>query len=78
MNKKEKGEFVRDLSRALTQEVLKKIEADRIPADWDGHELRCYLRDLFTDQAEISAIVKEPRGKRAKAYRNTKHIESWL
>lgn len=40
-----KREFVCDLIDTVRDEILGKL--DRVPQNWDGHELREYIADKF-------------------------------
>lgn len=63
MNKTEKIEFIRDLTKSVTDGIIEKI--DQIPAGWDGHELRQLLADKFDGQRSLIS-----RG-RKRDYKNT-------
>ena len=65
MKKKEKRFFIRQLSATIVKDALSKVE--KMPENWDGHELRLYLADCFK-AAVMSDCMK---GKRLKDYRNT-------
>jgi len=47
MKKAEKKRFIRDITRNLKNEMLKKI--DKIPENWNGIELRIYLVEMAKD-----------------------------
>jgi hypothetical protein len=70
--------FVKDLTASIRDSVVNAISAGNVPAEWDGHELRCYLADRFEQDAKMSAIRKEPRSRRAREYRNTIQTSSTL
>lgn len=72
MRENEKVAFVYDLTWAIANSLVRKIQAGEVPEGWDGHELRCLVADKAADAASISEIRKEPRGKRAKNYGNEK------
>ena len=61
--------FVHNLTNSVTQELVAKIESGAIPDTWDGHELRQLLADKFVREA--SSLMREPRSRRMKDYRNT-------
>jgi hypothetical protein len=42
MNRQEQYNFVRELIGNVEGSILEKL--NRIPEDWDGHELRVYYR----------------------------------
>lgn len=62
--------FVRDLAQNITSEILALISTDKIPANWDGHELRLLLADRFESSASMSHLRQNRRSRRAKDYRN--------
>ena len=68
MTKQEQMQFVRDLADSIASDIVKR--ADRLPTEWDGHELRC----LFAEKAKAAAFATEirrhPHSKRARDYRN--------
>lgn len=47
MTKTEQRQFVRELTNEIAQDVIRKIQKGRIPAEWDGIELRQMLADKF-------------------------------
>ena len=47
MSKREKEQFIKDLIGSVQTTILGKL--DQIPEDWDGYELRLYIRDKFAD-----------------------------
>lgn len=49
MNAPEKREFVNELVKNVADEIIANIDANKIPEDWDGIELRWYLADKFGD-----------------------------
>ena len=65
MNKEEKKQFIKDLTSSITEEILQKIENDNIPENWDGIELRWYLRDRYEWNASY-----QRKTKREKDYKN--------
>lgn len=60
----EKADFVAELIDSVHAKILDRME--RLPADWDGHELRQLLADCFAREV-VSSIM---RGRRLKDYRN--------
>lgn len=65
MTKEEKINFVTTLSNSVIDDVIKKINDEKIPEDWNGFQLRVYLRDKF--QYEMFSLTK----KGIKDYENT-------
>lgn len=49
MTKKEKRHFIDSLILSIQQTIHARL--DDIPEDWDGNELRLYIRDKFNEQA---------------------------
>ncbi len=46
MKRKDQKRIVKELLGSLAELVLAKLP--RIPEDWDGHELRQWIADVFT------------------------------
>lgn len=67
--------FVRSLAINISDEMIQLIEADRVPAAWDGHELRQWLQGRCTD-ANYGACMKNKRAKRYRDYRNDVIVNS--
>lgn len=65
-----KKKYVQELCDGVKAEILEIISAGKIPSEWDYHELRVLLADKFTQYAAISVIKREPRSKRARAFKN--------
>ena len=70
MSKKEQIKIVRELCNNMRDCLIGQIKTNAIPDNWDGHELRTLLADNFKQAASIGVIRREPRWKRAKAYKN--------
>ena len=62
--------FVSELCDAIKAEVGARIVKGDLPPEWDGHELRVLLARKFQESAEMSVILKYPRNKRAKDFKN--------
>ena len=45
MNKRQKSKFVRDLTKAVTKQILDSVPD--MPEEWDAIELRQYVADMF-------------------------------
>lgn len=71
MTHNEQHQFVTELTTNICAEVKAAILADKIPADWDGHELRVLLADKFEQSAQMSLIRRDKRSERARDYHNT-------
>jgi hypothetical protein len=69
LNRSEQKKFVRDLSKAIAANVVQSIEEGKIPADWDGHELRLLLAYKTVDDAKISELKTNPKSGRAKRFK---------
>lgn len=59
-----KAEFVRELMESVGQSLAEDLT--RVPADWDGHELRQWIADRFA--REVCGDVM--KGRRLRDYRN--------
>jgi len=68
MTREEQRLFVEDLTRTILAGLLTR--ADKWPEKWDGHELRCLVALAADVHTRISAIKQDPRGERARAFRN--------
>jgi hypothetical protein len=53
MTRDEQVTFVKDLITSVETKVLLHIERGEIPVEWDGLELRTYLKDLFVEAAHL-------------------------
>lgn len=71
MNRREQKAFVKGISASITAEACRKITEGKIPLEWDGHELRAYLANRHAQSAAMSSILRDPRSKRAREFRNT-------
>ena len=78
MTRTQQRQFVRRLTKEIRDQIVNAISASNVPAEWDGHELRCLLAERFERSAQMTAIRKDPRGRRAREYRNTIRISSTL
>jgi hypothetical protein len=56
MTHTQKRRFLRELTRSILDSALDS--AEKMPEEWDGHELRCYLADKFRDSAYFGAMGK--------------------
>lgn len=72
MNRKEKREFIRSLTRAVTRDVLAKVS--QMPDAWDGLELRELLADEFNRERHMTrgAEARRDYRRRLKEYRNVR------
>lgn len=48
--------------------------ADRMPEDWDGHEIRAYLAEKFA--FEVSCVMRDKRSRRVREFRNTMAVNN--
>ena len=62
MNREEQMELVSDLTTRIRDEVQGLITQGRIPAEWDGHQLRMLLAEKFEQSAKMSRCHPENRG----------------
>lgn len=63
MDNKDKKEFVEQLIDNIKNDILSRIEA--MPENWDGVELRMYIRDKFAD-----CVFGDMQKRRVRKYRN--------
>jgi hypothetical protein len=66
MTKADKIKFIEDIYNSSKEAMLKKI--DKIPDNWDGHELRWLATEDFNKQ--INFLQVDKRSKRYKDYEN--------
>lgn len=59
MTQKDKRRFVEDLAKTVIDDVLSSL--DKMPKEWDGHELRVYLAWKFNEQIPGSMIEGSSR-----------------
>lgn len=71
MTRKEQRRFIRELVRNVERDLLKQVP--KLPAEWDGHELRALIRDRFA-QVYWSTMSKG----RMRAYRNEVSVRQLL
>lgn len=48
MTTKEKQKFIRDLTKSVVCGIIEKC--DKMPNEWDGHELRRLIADKFANE----------------------------
>ncbi len=60
-----KAHFIQTVCDRLRDGATERIPA--MPQEWDGHELRLYLAQLFSD--EVTSHISQ--GKRRREYQNT-------
>ncbi len=75
MNKTEKIEFVKELSKNIQNKLIESIEAGKIPEEWDGIELRWLIADNVSIQHYYTKENSIYR-KRRKEYDNTVMINN--
>ena len=71
MTKKDKKRFIRELIQSVTKEILDKV--DKMPEEWDGHELRQFLADNFQD---CSNLMRKDYRSRYRAYKNKRLVNN--
>lgn len=69
----EKDKFVHSIIDDLKQEILKRV--DRMPENWDGHEIRQFIADYYTANYIIGTALT---GSRKKDYKNTCLVDNLL
>lgn len=70
MTREEKKRFVKNLCDSVRDTVLESVE--KMPDEWDGHEIRAYLAEHFEREAR-STLGRNgmlgPRSRRLREYR---------
>ena len=66
MEKKDQIRFIKEMSKNITDEIIKNIKNGKIPDNWNGYELRQLLSDLFKADPRFKMT-----GERLKEYKNT-------
>ncbi len=64
MNSTEKKAFVAQLLGSVQKEVETLINCGHFPDEWDGHELREWLADVFTRERSSSMLRARARNQR--------------
>lgn len=72
MDSKDQIQFVTDLTNAVRDKIIGRIESGKIPESWDGIELRWLLRDKF----ENEVLGDYGNKKRKREYNNTVLVEN--
>lgn len=65
MSRTDQKKFVKDLAKAVVDNIIERINNDDVPSDWDGCELRAYLADKFKQSASYSSVSMGRSRKRA-------------
>lgn len=73
MNLPEKDKFVHQIVNDLKNEILMRV--DRMPEEWDGHEIRQFVADYYTGNYLVSTALS---GKRKRDYKNTCLVDNLL
>lgn len=76
MIKREQRRFVKELTKAVTDEILAIIKRGGIPDTWDGHELRCLMADRYEASASMTLIRRNPKESRAREYKNHRLVHN--
>jgi hypothetical protein len=67
--------MTRDEQKAFVDELITRVKITllsrlrNVPEEWDGHELRVWIADKFTDAAYLSKL-QDKRSKRRRDYEN--------
>jgi hypothetical protein len=69
MSKERQAEFVAELIDNIRDTLLARI--DRVPENWDGHELRLWVSENFKELAVMGFAMK---GTRLTEYRNDRLV----
>jgi hypothetical protein len=66
--------IIRDDRPRILQELLdsikNRVNIEKLPKEWGGHELRCFVAKIAAEMAENTEIKKNPRSRRARDFRN--------
>jgi hypothetical protein len=73
MTKTEQEQLIISLTQNLQSDLLKKV--DKMPENWDGHEIRRFVLDYFQTNYVIGTALN---GKRKREYNNTIIVENLL
>lgn len=73
MNLPEKDQFVHQIMSDLKNEILKRV--DKMPEDWDGHEIRQFILDYYSQNYIIGTALN---GKRKREYKNTCLVDNLI
>jgi peptide subunit release factor 1 (eRF1) len=68
MNKEDKRQFIKDISETMKDALLSKV--NRMPEEWDGHELRQLFQDYVKEEINWSKMDRN----RKKEYDNTRRV----
>ena len=74
MEKELKAKFVTDSCNGMRDSILKLIEEDRLPENWDGHELRMLIEHKAIEDAARSH--KYAGKQRVHEFNNTVLVEN--
>ena len=70
MTPEEQVGFVQELCALAQEQFYALAEKNKVPPEFDGHELRVWLSDWFKDAARHSELRRHPHGRRNSDYRN--------
>lgn len=70
MNADTKRQFIEDLMTGMKNSILANV--DKMPEEWDGHELRQYIADYVNDQA----VIVKMHSTRLRSYRNVVYTKN--
>jgi len=72
MTAEEKVEFITNLTASVRDALIRAVP--HMPEEWDGHELRQYLADLFAREVYKDTM----RGRRLREYQNHRNVTGRL
>ena len=58
MTKQQQIQYLSALSNSILSDMIKKIEANKVPDNWDGFELRQWLHDSTISPIRMSKKQK--------------------
>lgn len=70
METKEQKQFIENMCNAVKHELQSKIESGKVPENWNGFELRWWLRDTFKNECSHGDSAYNGKSKRKRDYVN--------
>ena len=64
MTKSEQIKFIENATKSILEDFLVAMSVGNIPEEWDGFELRWYIRDKASE-----FVFSDMRGKKSKRYK---------
>ena len=61
MTQAEQTEFIRQLTSSIADAMIEKCEAGKVPAHWDGKQLRTWIAETFAEQSWAQKMTRKER-----------------